>query len=732
MAKKETVELSYIINTGQLNSEVDKAKKIISGVHETAETSTKRTQQMIKTIYDQSGQAVSGFGVTVDNVTKKINTQTQAFEKQSSSNKELNKSLSSTIGSFKDFGTSTKAGLDAVTNSLPALAEQLINIRTENQRLSAEGKKGTPVWKQLVKGLGSWNVLLSIGTTLIATYGEQVVKYFSTLINGKKAIDEARDSQEALNSAFESDKYKAAIKDVQQLKSNLALAKEEKLDAKHVIDQYNNSVGTLTQSVQTLDEVEKGIIKNGDQYIQGVHNKVAAETKLNEAVEEQAKINQTRKDLENKLKKAQDTQQKNRKEGKRSRADGSLSTSISKYKKELNELENKQKEVNASIEAYKELLNDAYDQKIPNKKNKTKNESSDEVDYQIILSQRESLWANLLAIDKEYANQRLTVDEQEKQALKDKLSDMKKAIEDYNKTARPKDQITDQQFQKVADNATKNLDEVHAQRKLEASRKIYEEAREQHEREIEAEREKYKAILDELKTHQEKVLAIEESYEEKKKLLRDNHEGADLEQRINLLEQSKQEEIKVVQKSTFEQSQAYQTMNEGIAEMSRKQIKARIQELKKLKNEGYKVDDGSSDGTKVKLNEDQEKNIDKAISNAEKGLGNKTAQDAQGVADAFNQIGGALHELSASFEGVNDGLADTLGTMGDLADIGGSAASAVASFAAGDIAGGIAGTIQTVAKVVSLNKEVQESKKKSCRGDTQTSTARRGWHQKNQ
>lgn len=85
-----------------------------------------------------------------------------------------------------------------------------------------------------------------------------------------------------------------------------------------------------------------------------------------------------------------------------------------------------------------------------------------------------------------------------------------------------------------------------------------------------------------------------------------------------------------------------------------------------------------------------------------------TAQVAGNIAGGFSQLSSSFGELSSSLEGVNDDLAYTLGSIGELMSVAEDAAGAVASFAAGDIIGGVTKTISAVAGLFSIGKKVKE------------------------
>lgn len=85
-------------------------------------------------------------------------------------------------------------------------------------------------------------------------------------------------------------------------------------------------------------------------------------------------------------------------------------------------------------------------------------------------------------------------------------------------------------------------------------------------------------------------------------------------------------------------------------------------------------------------------------------IGGKVAKVGQDMA----AIGGAFSELGAALEDTNPELAYTLTSLGDIAKVGADAAGAFASFASGDIIGGITGTVSAIAGLFSIGSKVKK------------------------
>ena len=90
----------------------------------------------------------------------------------------------------------------AISNNLPIFTDELARARKEYDALVASGQKGTPVWKQVLSSIGSWQTLLAVGIMLAVSYGKEIGNFFSELFRGKRAFDVASRSAEAFHATM--------------------------------------------------------------------------------------------------------------------------------------------------------------------------------------------------------------------------------------------------------------------------------------------------------------------------------------------------------------------------------------------------------------------------------------------------------------------------------------------------------------------------------------------------
>lgn len=87
----------------------------------------------------------------------------------------------------------------AISNNLPMLIDEIKLAKDRLAELKAEGKEGTPVWKQLTKSLLSWQTALVVGITLLSSYGSEIADWVKGLFKAKENIDVLKESLKAYN-----------------------------------------------------------------------------------------------------------------------------------------------------------------------------------------------------------------------------------------------------------------------------------------------------------------------------------------------------------------------------------------------------------------------------------------------------------------------------------------------------------------------------------------------------
>ena len=90
----------------------------------------------------------------------------------------------------------------AISNNLPILADEIARAREELRLMNEQGQKGTPVWKQLVSSLFSWQTAMMAGIAVLSMYGKEIGEWIGSLFKGKERVDLLKESVKAYNDAM--------------------------------------------------------------------------------------------------------------------------------------------------------------------------------------------------------------------------------------------------------------------------------------------------------------------------------------------------------------------------------------------------------------------------------------------------------------------------------------------------------------------------------------------------
>lgn len=106
----------------------------------------------------------------------------------------------------------------AISNNLPILTDEIARARKEYNALKAAGQAATPVWKQVVSSLVSWQTALTVGITLLTLYGKDIIELVGNLFKAKDGTAELEAATKRLNTTV-SQVYGSISEEMRNLRS---------------------------------------------------------------------------------------------------------------------------------------------------------------------------------------------------------------------------------------------------------------------------------------------------------------------------------------------------------------------------------------------------------------------------------------------------------------------------------------------------------------------------------
>ena len=180
----------------------------------------------------------------------------------------------------------------AISNNLPIFTDELARARKEYDELRKSGQKGTPVWKQVLSSLFSWQTALTTGIMLLVMYGDEIVEWTKDLFSARKGVDEFSISLKEMTE-IEKDGRAQMVRTRFELKSvtdeikNFTGSKEQE---KAKVEELNRKYGESFGYYKTLSEWYDTILQKSEDYVQSLFLQMKVQNLVKKASEVDEKI----------------------------------------------------------------------------------------------------------------------------------------------------------------------------------------------------------------------------------------------------------------------------------------------------------------------------------------------------------------------------------------------------------------------------------------------------------
>lgn len=181
----------------------------------------------------------------------------------------------------------------AISNNLPIFTDELARARKEYDELQKSGKKGTPVWKQVLSSLFSWQTAMTTGIMLLVMYGDEIWDWTKKLFSAKKGVDEFNVSLKEMTE-IEKDGRAQMVRTRFELKSvineikNFTGSKEQE---KTKVEELNRKYGESFGYYQTLSQWYDTLIQKSEDYVQVLLHQANVQNLVNKAAEADEEVN---------------------------------------------------------------------------------------------------------------------------------------------------------------------------------------------------------------------------------------------------------------------------------------------------------------------------------------------------------------------------------------------------------------------------------------------------------
>lgn len=176
----------------------------------------------------------------------------------------------------------------AISNNIPMFTDAVASARKEYELMTAAGKKATPIWKQLLTSLFSWQTAMAAAITLTVVYGKEIGNWIKGLFGGKTALDELRESMQKTYEV-EKEANGTLVKtrfELDQVIKSIKNFKGSKDEERRKVTELNSTYGEAFGYYQTLSEWYDTLMQKSSDYIQVLVLEQKARKWIDQAVEE--------------------------------------------------------------------------------------------------------------------------------------------------------------------------------------------------------------------------------------------------------------------------------------------------------------------------------------------------------------------------------------------------------------------------------------------------------------
>lgn len=163
----------------------------------------------------------------------------------------------------------------AISNNLPMFADEIARAKTEIAALKAEGQQTPSLFSRITSAMFSWQTALSVGITLLVSYGKELGEWITSMFKGADATKAA--AEQLQNYAKEADAAKVSLKNFNdELKAQQQLFNTNNRirffgdDAQNSLTEAKNNVAFLVAEYNKLnaavDEATQRTLKAGEAF----------------------------------------------------------------------------------------------------------------------------------------------------------------------------------------------------------------------------------------------------------------------------------------------------------------------------------------------------------------------------------------------------------------------------------------------------------------------------------
>ena len=176
----------------------------------------------------------------------------------------------------------------AISNNLPILADNIRAARREYEAMKESGQSATPVWKQLLSGILSWQTALVVGITVLSMYSKEIITWAKGLFSAKESLADTLETLEEFQKSV-ADTSASTIAQLQRMSAEWTALGND-LEAKEQYILSNRSAfDQLGVAIRDVSDAEKIFNDQKEEFIRSITARAQAAAAMDMAAEEYKK-----------------------------------------------------------------------------------------------------------------------------------------------------------------------------------------------------------------------------------------------------------------------------------------------------------------------------------------------------------------------------------------------------------------------------------------------------------
>ena len=184
----------------------------------------------------------------------------------------------------------------AISNNLPILVDNINMARREYQAAIKAGQQATPVWKQLLGGIVSWQTALVVGITLLTVYGKEITAWTKSLFGARQSLADALETLEefqesvAKTSSTTLTQLQRMSAEWEKLGDNIQAKEQYLLKNRTAFEHLGVLIGKVTDAENLFNQGKEAFVASVMARARASAAMTLATEKYNEAIRKQLEV----------------------------------------------------------------------------------------------------------------------------------------------------------------------------------------------------------------------------------------------------------------------------------------------------------------------------------------------------------------------------------------------------------------------------------------------------------